>query len=223
MHRIATFVLGLLLAGVTDASALVLCYRGKTVAARDTCRRKEKLLSLAGVGLPGAPGERGATGTAGPPLVHLVDATGADVGPVLYASFDLPLSYDYSNPVMLALLQHPPFNDGVVLGIDVAGNPTGVVRYQSNDCTGTPLIARPDLLPAVQVVVDTAFYPSQSPVTTTAVSMETSDQSRGCESTTPRAGCCRAVASSGIELVAAATATLTELGIKRPLRAVGAP
>ena len=220
MRVVATLAIGLLLGLATDAAAVVLCQKKRAVLARDGCRPGETPLSLVGLGASGAPGAAGAQGPAGRAPLHLVDAVGSEVGPLVRVEFYLPQIYDQDAPLDLALLRQPPVSDGALLGVNVAGNPIGMLFYAYADCIGTPLVRRTGLMPVLQVIGDTVFGPAGTSGATTVASVEVNDPSQGCVATTPRGGCCRSQMGTGGFENAAALTTLPALGIVPPLHAV---
>ena len=220
MRTNASLALGLLIALSGDATALVLCQKKASVAARESCRPSETPLSLVGLAEPGEPGAAGAQGPAGEAPLHLVDAAGNDVGPVVTLEFFLPSIIDPSLPVQSALVRDPPLTDGALLGVGVAGIPVGKVRYVSFDCTGEPLLEPTGVIAELQVIGDTVFAPNDVGSPVLASSVETNAASLGCESTTPRGGCCHIDTVFGTLGVARPVTTLTALGIVPPLRAV---
>ena len=220
MRTSAPLALGLLIALSSDATALVLCRKKAAVAARATCRPSETPLSLVGLAEPGAPGVPGTQGAAGAAPLHLVDAAGSDVGPVVALEFFLPSIFDSNFPLQSAVVQRPPLTDGALLGVGVAGTPVGRVRYASFDCTGQPLLPPTGLIAELQVIGDTVFAPNEVGSSVVTGSAETNDASLGCESTTPRGGCCHTDAAFGTLGVATPVTTLTALGIVPPLHAV---
>jgi hypothetical protein len=220
MHILAPLALVLLIALPGDAAALVLCRKHAAVAARESCRPKETPLSLVGLGEPGEPGTPGAQGPAGEAPLHLVDAAGSEVGPLVAVENFLPFVPDPSFPLDAAVVSRPPLTNGALLGVGLTGAPVGSVRYVSADCTGQPLLPPGGLIAELQVIGDTVFAPSEASSPTSTGSVETNDASLGCESTTSRGGCCRAQASSGPFAPANAVTTLSALGIVPPMHAV---
>ncbi len=220
MRIVAALVLGLLIAPSTNASALVLCHKKHKVVARASCRPSEKVLSLAGLGAPGSQGAAGAPGPAGRPPLHVIDAVGSDVGPLVNVSYSGSGTPDLDLPLLAALVTRPPLADGALLGLNVAGRPTGRLYYVSSDCTGTPLVFRRGMLPALQAIGDTIFGPDAPVADTAAKSVEVNDLGLGCVSITPRGSCCRTQSSFAVFDTATPVTTLTALGIVPPLHAV---
>ena len=221
MRIVAALVLGLLIGPCTDASALVLCQKKRKVVARASCRPNENVLSLAGLGAPGGQGTQGVQGPTGRPPLHVVDAVGSEVGPLV--SVSTSTSIDLDAPLFVALVTRAPLTDGALLGLNGAGGRTGLLLYASSDCTGTPLLIRRGLIPAVQVIGDTVFAPDAPSADPMAASIEVNDLSFGCVGITPRGGCCRTQSLTTQFDTAAPVTMLTELGIVPPLRAVLAP
>ncbi len=221
MHVIATLAIGLLIALSTNAPALVLCQKKRAVLARESCRPSETPLSLVGLGVPGAPGATGTRGPAGLAPLHLVDAVGSEVGPLVHAEDYLVTAIiDHDVPLYLALIRRPPLDDGALLGVNAAGRPTGMLFYVDAGCAGTPLFRGFGLMTILHVVGETVFGPAGVSGATSTASVEVNDTSQGCVAITPRGGCCRSSASSGPFANATAVTTLTALGIVPPLRAV---
>jgi hypothetical protein len=210
----------LLIALPGDATALVLCRKNAAVAARESCRPSETALSLVGLAEPGAPGTAGAQGSAGEAPLHLVDASGSEVGPLVVVEAFAPSIGDPSFPSHAAVVRRPPLTEGGLLGVNLTSVPVGRVRYVSNDCTGQPVLPPRGLIAELQVFGDAVFAPSEAASQTVTGSVETNDASLGCVSTTPRGGCCRTETASSRFAPATPITTLSALGIVLPLRAV---
>lgn len=220
MRIIAALVLGLLMAPCTNANALVLCQKKHKVVARESCRPSESPLSLVGLGSPGGQGAPGGQGPAGRPPLRVIDALGSDVGPLVVVDYRSSTTPDLDLALLVALVTRPPLTDGALLGLNVAGRPTGRLYYASSDCTGTPLVFPRGLMPALQAIGDTVFGQDAPSAVTTAKSLEVNDLSLGCVSLTPRGSCCRTVTQFAQFDTATPVTTLTELGIVPPLHAV---
>jgi hypothetical protein len=221
MRRLVAAVLsGILLASSTDAAALVLCERKRRVTAREACRSNEQQLSPVGLGTPGGAGADGPAGPEGPEPLRLLDAMGADVGPVVNLHFNLPYVNDPDFPLIQAVLVRAPLPEPVLIGAGLAGIPVGTVYYQSQDCTGTPLVGEFSLLPTAEVIGQSVFLATGQTVVVTTGSQEGGDASGGCVSVTPRSGCCKPIAVTISLSIASQVTTLDALGIVPPLRAV---
>ncbi|HLK10848.1 MAG TPA: hypothetical protein VKW76_05670 [Candidatus Binatia bacterium] len=219
MGRLVLALVTVSLLGGTRASALVLCQtRGHALFARPACRRKETPVMLSAIGVAGPRGVPGPVGSRGAAAARLVDADGRDVGPVMEVETYAFLGSSF--PATYVLLASPPIGMPLILGIDVTGNPTGSVLYQTTDCSGTPFVSAGDLLAVGQAVESTVFYPAQPTSVTAFQSAETTDRSNGCTSITARGGCCRAGATGGSGMATAATTTLDALGITPPLHGI---
>jgi hypothetical protein len=220
MRSLAPLVVALLIALSGDASALVLCRKKAAVTARESCRPSETALSLVGLAEPGAPGAPGPQGDAGEAPLHLVDAAGSEVGPIVILEFFLPVVLDPSVPLDAALIRRPPLTEGALLGVGVTGAPVGKVRYVSADCTGQPLLPPKGLIAQLEVVGDTVFTPNDVASPTLTGSVETNDATLGCTSVTPRGGCCHPEVTTAPFSPATPVTTLSALGIVPPLHAV---
>jgi len=187
MKRFVTSVmLGSFLA--TPALALVVC-RGRAhgLLARSAWHRTEPAPTLTRIGAAAGADDHGAIAS---------EARGAAM------------------PVTFVLLKSPP-GQRLLLGIDVAGAFTGAVRYESADCSGTPLVPGGGFLSLAQTVGGTVFLPAHPTSAKIARSVETMDRSNGCISISPRGGCCRMEESKLDGFRAAATTSLAALDTTR--------
>ena len=176
-----------------------------------------------GLGSPGSKGAAGAQGPVGGPPLRAVDAAGNDVGPLVSVDQGGSTSSNFDVVMFLVFVTRPPLTDGALLSLDAAGRPTGKLFYASSDCTGTPLLLRKGLIASAQTIGDTVFGPSGPSADPMAASVEGNELSFGCVGLTPRGGCCRTTSQTIPFDNAAPVATLAELGIVPPLRAVLAP
>ena len=198
----------------TETHALVVCRsRSGAVSVRDACRKKETALALADFGLPGAQGAAGTTGAAGRAALYLVDAQGAEAGPVVYANSD-PFSNVYG-PYVIALVQKAELGGAALLQVGFEGQVVGQVFYTASDCAGAALGPGKAFIPVLQVIGSTVFRPGADVGPTSITSIESGDQTLGCTSITARGGCCRNVAP-GIHSDLAATTVFTPLGYTPP-------
>jgi hypothetical protein len=221
--RLAAIVLGLaVLLPSGDANALVVCKtRSGKVVVRDACRRKETRISLAELGVPGAPGATGAAGAPGRAALYLVDAAGVEIGPVVNA-VEFVGFLSSGDPHVHALIRGEQLGGAALIAASLAGGPVGTVSYASTDCSGTPLVDGNALMPVLQVIVDTVFRPVQPAGPAMLQSRETTDQSLGCTSLSPRGGCCRSfLATPNNTLWTASTTTLSALGLHVPFHVSG--
>jgi hypothetical protein len=205
-----------------DAKALVVCKaRSGKVLVRDACRRKETRVSLPEFGVPGAPGATGTAGAPGRAALYLVDATGVEIGPVVYAA-EFVGFLSSGDPHVHALIRGDQIGGAALIAAALQGGVVGTVSYTSTDCSGGPLVDGNNLMPVLQVIVDTAFRPVQPAGAAMLQSSETTDQSLGCTSVTPRGGCCRShPATPNNMLWTASTTTLTALGVHPPFHVSG--
>ncbi|HXJ33746.1 MAG TPA: hypothetical protein VMS22_06860 [Candidatus Eisenbacteria bacterium] len=157
----------------------------------------------------------------GPPPLEAVDAGGKLVGPVVFTEdFLNALGLGDEFQLTFVLVKTSPVGEPVLLGLNLGGDPTGIVSYESGDCTGTPLVGGGGSIPVVQTVADTVFFP-MTPTTAGMInSIERTNRSYGCTSITPHGGCCRTQISGIGNPYAAGTVPFANLGIVRPLHAV---
>src|SRR5262245_25550433 len=148
------------------ASADVICKQKRgTLIARAVCKPKEVPVVIDGLGAPGpkgdagadgapgaagAPGGTGAPGPAGSGL-HVVDATGKDIGTLLDAT-DVVVKHPDSG---LALL----FSVNGTNGFEVTGLPT--FYHESTDCSGQRYLPADTLIRQASVNGSTAYYPGE--------------------------------------------------------------
>jgi hypothetical protein len=203
-----------------SAFGTTLC-RGKrgVVSVRDVCRKRETAIPLDALGVAGIPGAPGPQGAAGPAPVHLVDATGVDVGPVLRVSATAS-NNQVTSPV---LFTHPSLPGPVLLAVTGDGRIGGVVYYASTDCTGPAYSDLQGWLPILQGVQSTVYVPGAPlPGMLHAGSFEYSDPQNditGCPVRTAQGSCCYPFDTMRSVLTTTAT-SLAALGLTPPFTAV---
>ena len=222
--RLALAAVGAVVALAPAAGASVLCRTPtRAVVERSACRPREAPIPLVDVGPAGAAGSPGPAGAHGLGAASIFDAAGTLVGPVFYQREDRTIAYGPGGPSTLALVDHAAVGGAAAFGVTRDGRGAGTVYYTDAACSGTPLIVGVRLLPELQIVQDTVFFPVTPAPVTLVRSYESADVDRTPCAITPRGGCCvvqnnpQSVAA-GIFAVAERT-TLETLGFRAPFSA----
>lgn len=228
---VALLVVGAVLAA--QASADVLCKQKRgTLIARAVCKPKEVPFVLDGLGAPGPKGDAGADGAAGAPGtpgaagatgtpgaagasgsgLHVVDATGKDIGTLLDAT-DVVVKHPDSGMALL-------FAVNGTNGFDETGLPT--FYHESADCTGQRYLPADTLIRQASVNGSTAYYPGD-PIGDHGIQSDESYMPDGCLAfQTPMAGdfCCgpHFQTFEMMHVGPAATLDLGGLGLTAPFR-----
>ncbi|HXJ37312.1 MAG TPA: hypothetical protein VMS22_25065 [Candidatus Eisenbacteria bacterium] len=205
----------------TSAPAETLCRskRGGGVNVRSACRKHETVLSLTALGVTDTPGPNGSQGPAGPTPVHLVDATGLEVGPVLNAA-----GTSSNNQVMAAVLfTHSSLPGPVLLAVTGDGRIGGNVYHESTDCSGPGYVDSGGWLPILTGVQSTIYIPgAAAPAPIHVRSYEVSDPQNGitpCPVRTASGSCCNTYDHT-INVLTTTTTSYMALGLTPPFRAL---
>ena len=222
--RLALAVTAAVAALAPTAGASVLCRTPtRAVVERDACRPRETQIPLVDVGPSGVAGSPGPAGADGRGIASVFDASGTLVGPVFYQREDRSGAYGPGGPAAFALVDHAAVGGVAALGVTSDGRGAGRIYYTDAACSGTPLIVGVQLLPELQVVRDTVFFPVTPAPVTIVRAYESADVDLTPCAITPRGGCCVPennphTVPAGIFAVAERT-TLETLGIQAPFAA----
>lgn len=215
-------LIGALLGGGAPAEAMFCKTKTGAVVLRDACRAKETALDVPLVGPGGAPGAPGAAGATGLPPLHLIDATGALVGPVVNLSWyvQTPAEVLAGAPLIFALVRNDAVGGAALLGVDYTGLPSGMIYWTGATCTGEAFIPGDALMPVLQVIGGTMFVPGAARTAQAVGALEQVNASNGCTSVTPRGGCCQVSANTLATARLLTSQSFATLGIELPLRPV---
>ena len=222
--RLALAAIAAVGAGVPAAEASILCRtQTRAIVERPACRTRETPIPLVDVGPAGAAGSPGPAGAHGLGAASIFDAAGTQVGPVFYHREDRTIAYGPGGPSTFALVDHPAVGGVAALGVTRDGRGAGTVYYTDAACSGTPFIVGVQLLPELQIVRDTVFFPVTPAPVTIIRAYESADVDRTPCAITPRGGCCVVqnnpqTVPAGIFAVAERT-TLEALGFRAPFSA----
>jgi hypothetical protein len=190
---------------------------------RAACRTREVHIPLVDVGPAGAAGSPGPAGAPGLGAASIVDAAGTLVGPVFHHREDRSGAYGAGGPSTFAVVDHSAVGGAAAFGVTRDGRGAGTVYYTDAACSGTPFIAGVQLLPELQIVQDTVFFPVTPAPVIIIRSYESADVDRTPCAITPRGGCCVVqnnpqTVPAGI-FAAAERTTLETLGFRAPFGA----
>lgn len=208
---------------VPAARASVLCRTPtRAVVERTACRARETTIPLVDVGPGGLPGPPGPAGARGRGIASVFDAAGTLVGPVFWVRDYAESPYGPAGPSAHALIDHAAVGGTAAFGVTRNGLGAGTVYYTDAACSGTPYIVGVQLLPELQIVRDTVFFPVTPAPRVDLRSYEVADVpgASSCTTTT-RGGCCLAIQLSVAAgaLAAAGHTTLDALGFHAPFSA----
>jgi hypothetical protein len=206
------------------AGASILCRTPtRAVVQREVCRPRETQIPLVDTGPSGVEGSPGPAGANGHGAASVFDATGALVGPVFYQREDRGGAYGPGGASAFAVIDDAAVGGVAALGVTTDGRGAGRIYYTDAACSGTPFIVGVQLLPELQIVKDTVFFPVTPAPVTMVRAYESADVDLTPCAVTPRGGCCVVennphTVPAGIFAVAQRT-TLQALGFQAPFSA----
>jgi hypothetical protein len=186
--------------------------RAGGLALRARCRRDERALALADLGVAGPQGPPGAPGR---PPVHLFDTADHVVGPVVWA-FSTDATSEGAHAY--AVFRHAVVGGDVLVGARGSGEALGHLWYETTDCSGAAFVEDGDaFLPVLQILGTAVFRAGQPAGPVTVRGRETDDHSLGCDSVTPHGGCCRSSVPLDLTLLwTTSQTTLDAIGLTPP-------